>query len=68
MKQAIINGTNQTGILKKELTNEIYKAMNKFKADTAVITTIDVGYAEVDLFNGDKCVEWAFPISYKVEE
>ena len=60
-KKAIINASNQ-GMLSRGLVEGMYKAMEKFDADSCVVTTATDDYAEIDLFKGKECVEWAYVI------
>jgi hypothetical protein len=67
MRKAVINTTDEKQI-DSRIVKAIYKAMDQFEADTAIIMTVDIGYAEIDLLKNGNCVEWAYPIVVKSEE
>ena len=45
-----------------ELASEINKVARKLKADLANVVYADWNYAEVDLFKGNDCIEWGYPV------
>ena len=61
MRKAIVNAS-ETGMIAKELINQMYKVMDKHGADSCVVTTATDDYAEVDLFNGKECIKYVVSI------
>lgn len=59
-----LENLSTVSFLGKDLIKAIYSTCKKLDANYVIVNVAKYNkYAEVDLFNNDDCIDWAYPIS-----